>query len=130
MWIQSPLWGNGNEAYRVSSPTGQYSHCNYTELMANYGVLGTLLFYMPFTWGTITAWRMRKSVNPFVRRQALLGLICCLVLFAISVPNVVYYLKYIMLFYGLVLGRICYLKDNYQQLNRPNAVLSNRIRAR
>lgn len=48
MWLDSPIWGNGNEAFRALSVyAGHYSHSNYIEILANYGALGFLFFYVP-----------------------------------------------------------------------------------
>lgn len=124
MWTKSPIWGNGNEAFRVYSGFGTYSHANYTELLANYGILGILLFYTPFIVGAIQAWRLRTSPSEDIRRQAIWLLIACLMLFLISFVNVIYYSKYMMLFYGFVLGRIFFIKDNQARLNARPALVS------
>jgi O-antigen ligase len=117
LWMQSPLWGNGNEAYRVYGSYGTYSHTNYTELLANYGLLGLCFFYGPIVAASWQSWKMRSSQNKQIRRQSLWLLICCLILFPISLVNVIYYTKYMLLFYAVVLGRVYYLKDNYQRLS-------------
>jgi O-antigen ligase len=117
MWMDSPIWGNGNEAFRVQSGYGSYSHCNYTELLANYGLLGLTLFYLPIGIGLFEAWKMRLSANDEVRKQAIWLMICFALLFLISFPNIIYYAKYMLLFYGIVLGRLYYLKDHYQRIN-------------
>lgn len=118
LWMQSPVWGNGNEAYRVEGSYGTYSHSNYTELLANYGVLGFMFFYFPVGWGALTAWKMRKSVNEDIRKLAIWVVICCGMLFVVSFVNVIYYTKYVLLFYAFLLGKVYYIKDHYQQFNR------------
>ena len=130
MWMQSPLWGNGNEAYRVNGSYGTYSHANYTELLANYGLLGLCLFYGPIVAAAWQSWKMRVSQNEQIRRQSLWLLICCLILFPISFVNVIYYTKYMLLFYAVVLGRVYYLKDNYHRLKGHQALESGSPRRR
>ena len=45
-FLQSPLFGNGaGYSYRLF---GTYSHCNYVELLMNYGLIGFSLYYGPF----------------------------------------------------------------------------------
>ncbi len=119
LWMQSPVWGNGNEAYRVQGSYATYSHSNYTELLANYGLLGFILFNMPFALGAWTGWKMRKSMNQDIRKIAIWTLICCGILFVVSFVNVIYYTKYVLLFYAFLLGKIYYIKDHYAQFNRP-----------
>lgn len=121
LWMQSPVWGNGNEAYRVEGSYGTYSHSNYTELLANYGGLGFILFNFPVAWGAWIAWKMRKSVNEDIRKLAIWAVICCGMLFVVSFVNVIYYTKYVLLFYSFLLGKIYYIKDHYRQFNRPVA---------
>jgi O-antigen ligase len=45
MFLSSPMWGNGCESFRVLSGYNTYSHNNYTELLASYGVIGTIIYY-------------------------------------------------------------------------------------
>lgn len=48
-WLDSPLWGNGANYFQLKTQTRYaYSHCNITELLCSYGVLGTVLYYFPF----------------------------------------------------------------------------------
>ena len=45
LWKRSPFVGLGNGQYLVVSGRECYSHCNYTELLANLGVVGFVLYY-------------------------------------------------------------------------------------
>lgn len=45
LWLGSPIWGYGNEGFRLHSGLEQYSHNQYIELLVNYGLLGFLAFY-------------------------------------------------------------------------------------
>ena len=45
VWRASPLIGNGAGQYSLVSGNAKYSHSNYTELLANYGLVGLLLYY-------------------------------------------------------------------------------------
>lgn len=62
---------------------------------------------------------MRKSMNQDIRKIAIWTLICCGILFVVSFVNVIYYTKYVLLFYAFLLGKIYYIKDHYAQFNRP-----------
>ena len=118
LWSESPIWGKGNEAFRVYSEFGTYSHSNYIEMLVNYGLLGIFTFYLPFLLGVIHSWNLRKHVNEEVRRQALWALICCLTLFILSFVNVLYYTRYMLIFYGVVLGKIYFLRDNSRRFEQ------------
>jgi O-antigen ligase len=45
LWGQSPLFGNGLDAFEGLSGYETYAHNNYVELLCGLGLIGTLLFY-------------------------------------------------------------------------------------
>lgn len=45
-WWDRPIAGYGINQYRQVSPYAAYSHNNYTEILANFGVIGAGLFYV------------------------------------------------------------------------------------
>ncbi|GAA4707888.1 O-antigen ligase family protein [Brevibacillus fulvus] len=46
LWSMHPLIGNGIDQVRVLGSFGTYSHNNFTELLANFGLWGTILYYV------------------------------------------------------------------------------------
>lgn len=44
-WARSPVFGHGINQYRFVGSFGAYAHNNYVELLANFGVVGVVLFY-------------------------------------------------------------------------------------
>ncbi len=48
LWKRSPWIGWGAGQFAVISGQGVFSHNNYTELLANYGIVGFALFYVLF----------------------------------------------------------------------------------
>lgn len=56
---ERPFWGWGVEGYRYASKTGFYAHSNYVELLADYGIIGTLLYYSNLLWCALVMWRKR-----------------------------------------------------------------------
>lgn len=45
---KKPLFGLGVAGYQYLNPHHCYSHSNYTELLANFGIVGTMLYYSQF----------------------------------------------------------------------------------
>lgn len=45
VWQEKPVFGHGIDQYRYSGSYTTYSHNNYTEILANFGVVGIVLFY-------------------------------------------------------------------------------------
>lgn len=45
VWQRKPVFGHGIDQYRFSGSYTTYSHNNYTEVLANFGVVGILVFY-------------------------------------------------------------------------------------
>ena len=52
MFVESPIWGNGMRGFAIEMAsigrTFSYSHCNFTELLCNYGLIGFVLYYWIF----------------------------------------------------------------------------------
>lgn len=65
-WLESPLWGYGFDSFKFYSATVTghkfYSHCNYTELLYNGGILYFLVYYWIF-------WRMLEETLLFRKGQ-------------------------------------------------------------
>lgn len=66
LWKQSPLFGNGLDAFQGLSGQGTYAHNNYVELLCDIGLIGTLLFYALYAQVLVRA----------ARAPRLLGLYC------------------------------------------------------
>lgn len=78
LWRESPLGGNGAGQFAVLSGFGVYSHNNFSELLANFGVIGFLLYYL-FPMGLLA------SSLRGVRRREVWGRQCALlVLLAVT----------------------------------------------
>jgi len=45
VWWQKPVFGHGIDQFRYVGSYTTYSHNNYTEVLANFGVVGLLLYY-------------------------------------------------------------------------------------
>ncbi|MFS0555434.1 O-antigen ligase family protein [Brevibacillus sp. 179-C9.3 HS] len=46
LWERSPLFGNGIDQVRVLGSHGTYSHNNYAEMLADFGLIGATLYYL------------------------------------------------------------------------------------
>nr|WP_296488701.1 O-antigen ligase family protein [uncultured Acetatifactor sp.] len=48
MWLQNPLFGGGTHYFQANTKTMyEYSHCNVTELLCSFGIVGFILYYIP-----------------------------------------------------------------------------------
>ena len=45
VWWQKPVFGHGIDQFRIAGSYTTYSHNNYTEVLANFGVVGLVLYY-------------------------------------------------------------------------------------
>lgn len=66
-WLERPLFGHGFDSFQFLSVqhTGRqyYSHCNYTELLYNNGIVGFLLYYSMYAWILRRAWKVRRKAS-------------------------------------------------------------------
>ena len=51
-FLESPIIGIGFDQYRRWSPYGLYSHSTYAEILSCSGIIGTLIFFVPFIYQT------------------------------------------------------------------------------
>ena len=49
-FVSNPIFGIGFNQFRVYNSRGLYSHSTYTEILANTGIVGTILFFAPHVW--------------------------------------------------------------------------------
>ncbi|HMM17385.1 MAG TPA: O-antigen ligase family protein [Petrimonas sp.] len=118
MFKQKPIFGWGAEGFRnqmiyIDYQQKAFSHCNYTEILANFGIVGFLLYYVPFV-------KMLFSYMKIVRNDKnsinVLFLIFCILMFILDYGCVSYYnpltwLRYILVFSYLDI----YKKENVKQ---------------
>jgi O-antigen ligase len=63
LWKQSPLFGNGTDAFRGLSGRGTYSHNNYVELLCDLGIIGVVLFYALHVQVVVHALRVHRTLK-------------------------------------------------------------------
>ncbi len=64
LFLDYPLFGGGMNYFwyaTVKYPMYTYSHCNYTELLCNYGIIGFLIFYIPYLTNSVSLWRTKDK---------------------------------------------------------------------
>jgi len=110
LFLNSPIIGNGLEGFRIWmggqtsflnrwAMNATYSHCNYTELLANFGFIGFLLyFYFPF----IQILKGMKYKNNLLIQLGIIIIVGCI---ALDIGTVSYYFKYCL--YILLIGIVC-----------------------
>ncbi len=65
VWKDYPIFGCGLGCYRElnSVVKGMYSHNNYTELLANLGLIGTAIYYSAYLYCFIRLFKIKKKNN-------------------------------------------------------------------
>lgn len=48
LFSMSPIFGNGFESFSVLSNQLVYSHSNFSEMLCNFGIIGSLIWFYPF----------------------------------------------------------------------------------
>lgn len=90
--------GYGVNGFGIISGVGTYAHNNYAEVLCDFGVVGTILFYLPLFVVLIKAFLNKKIDKRFV-------IAFVVYYFIASFSNVIYYKK----LYYLVLALMFYL---------------------
>ena len=62
-WMEHPIFGGGEKYFgtRTSTIYG-YSHCNYTELLCNAGIIGFGIYYFPIFSNFFCTIRKKDSI--------------------------------------------------------------------
>lgn len=90
--------GYGVNGFGIISGVGTYAHNNYAEVLCDFGVIGTILFYLPLFVVLIRAFLNKKIDKRFIAAFVVYYFIA-------SFSNVIYYKK----LYYLVLALMFYL---------------------
>jgi O-antigen ligase len=129
MWLQSPIWGNGNEAFRAFSPwAGSYSHSNYIEILANYGTLGFLFFYVPIALVVSRSISMFYKV-PFAHRTLLLCVSISFIAILVSgffIPT--FYRKPMVVFMAYLFAMFYNIREDVSRGGQSGQMTTNRRR--
>ena len=94
LWAQSPVFGNGYNAFTQIGGWNVYSHCNYTELLCNYGIVGLLYYY--YFWA-YSLYSLIKVKSNHTMRHFLIAIMISLLLFdfgavSFSAPFTLYFI--------------------------------------
>lgn len=101
MFYQKPILGWGVNAYTFSSGMGLYAHSNYVELLADFGLVGTIIYYSNYIWCISVMWRFRKRRDEeFKLYFPLLISIIVIEIFSITFNQTAYIPLFIMLISG------------------------------
>ena len=109
LFAQHPIIGAGLDQFRVwigyntnfledFAITATYSHCNYTELLANNGIIGFLLYYL---FPVKKIWKRRKKIDQPIMK---LGMITTVVFIILDYGTISYYMRFyaFIFFIGLI----------------------------
>lgn len=101
LFLERPFLGWGVSGFATASGTGFYSHSNYVELLADFGIVGTLLYYSNLIWCASVLWRNRKCrEEEYMLYAPLLSSIFVLEIFSITFNQTAYVPLFIMLITG------------------------------
>lgn len=60
-FLEKPLFGIGLQQFGIWNPYGQYAHSTYAEVIADWGLIGSLIYFVPVIWAAIQLVRMLFS---------------------------------------------------------------------
>lgn len=109
MFKENPVLGHGAGAFKAKAGFGIYSHNNYVELLANYGLVGFCLFYgyiikiLKLSYLSIGRYKDAFSVFLFI--------LLCIRLVS-DFGNVSYYDKFIYIIFGVAISYFKFIKLN------------------
>lgn len=110
LWSQYPLFGVGADQYRYYTADyglrQTYSHSNPVEILANFGLLGAMLYYGIYarlSWRLWSAWRRQRG-SPFDRTRLEIAAALWVVWVGLELARVSYYSRSHWLFVAVLLS--------------------------
>lgn len=92
------IFGLGTFGFSVFSGVDTYSHCNYSEILCNFGIIGFVLYHASLILLLCSSFANKKCDKPLVISFIIYFLIC-------GISNIFYYKK----IYFLILALLYYL---------------------
>lgn len=113
---KNPLFGLGFNQFRMYDAKGYYSHSTYAEMLANGGIVGTVLFFMPHVWIVVKLLGIIKiSKNDFgVRKQSMLLLVYMISSLLLAAGMVQTSNEKVLMMYAVMYGYIV----NWEETNK------------
>ena len=88
-FLEKPVFGIGFAQYAEWFPTHGYSHSTYAEAIANWGIVGCMLYFTPIIAGTIQAWIIAYSKRKDMKSFMIFGL--CMMELLLGVGQIFFY---------------------------------------
>lgn len=112
-FTENPVFGKGVSAFRAlySMKTGKYlySHCNYTEILCNHGMVGFILYY------GFLLFLLFKSIFEYIKTNSTIHLFSIVFLFVVMILDygqVSYYRVHYLLIYQLIAATVSRTEKN------------------
>lgn len=96
-WRQNLIFGFGSDGFRASGGFKTYSHSSVSELLCSFGVVGFVLFYVPFVLPLIKKKKGNYSYLYFV--------LFIVLMIVTSILSVTYYAKYVLIVMTTLVGQ-------------------------
>jgi O-antigen ligase len=123
MWTKKPLFGWGADQFRNVSGFGTYSHNNYLELLANFGIIGFIIFYGIYIYVLIHGLKFLKSSNTNKKNLGFWILIIGMSFLIMDVASVSYYSKLHWIVLSTVFGLIAF----HEKMTTESAVTEEEL---
>ena len=108
LWTKKPLLGWGVDQFRNVSEFGTYSHNNYLELLANFGIVGFSIFYSIYIYVFIYGFKFFKSSKTNKKNLGFWILTIGISFLIMDVAAVSYYSKLHWIVLSTVFGLIAF----------------------
>lgn len=131
VWRDHPLFGVGTDQFRYYGveygARETYSHSNFTEVLANFGIIGFLIYYglyVALTTRILRAWRRSRKVR-WARRELAVIAVFWVTWVGLEVASVNYFSKTHWLAVAFVLAAVWNL-DAFARKRVPEQILAGR----
>ena len=63
VFLQKPIFGGGLEQYSLWTGTGRIAHSTYAEAIADFGLIGSIIYFIPYLYTVYRAFAIQNRVD-------------------------------------------------------------------
>lgn len=110
-FLESPLFGIGLGQFAIYNPLGTYSHSTFPEAIASWGLVGSLLYFIPLL---VACWRSVLLAKAERDKESVLIVALCIMELFMSFVQIYFYSLSHMIIWAII---FVFIKQHYSIIN-------------
>lgn len=104
LFKQNPIIGVGINNYRVLTYFQTYSHSTYAEILVSTGLIGTIIYFIPYISQFFKIVKLIRSENNYIVKKVRLLGIMLLIILLLGIGVIHFYSMYVFIVFGFIIS--------------------------